>query len=119
MTLVGTDVAPRHHEDRMTLLDDIAHEGVGGLQIEHVELVDRRRDYDERSLAHCVGERFVLDDLDQLVFEDHRARRDRKIAADLECLVVCHRDPALADVVYQVPDSSRKAFTARLHCEPQ
>ena len=119
MALLGADVAPRQHENRVPLLDRVAHERVRGLQIEHVELVDRRRDYDERPLAHGVGEWTVLDELNELVLQDDRARRDREIAAELESPFVRHRDAAPADVVDQVLDAGRQALAPGLQGEPQ
>src|SRR6516164_6773625 len=103
----------------MSLLDNVANERVRGLQVEDVELVDRRRDDDQRPLERPFGERLVLNKLDQFVLEDDGARRDGEIAADLESLLVGHRDAALADVVDQVLDSGRQAFAARLHRKPQ
>ena len=103
----------------MALLDGVADERIARLQIEHVELVDGGRDHDERPCAHFVGERPVLDELDQLVLEDDRSWRHREIAADFERLLVGHRDPALADIVDQVLDPCCQAVAARVHGTPK
>jgi hypothetical protein len=48
---LGGDVPPRHQEHRMALLDRMADERVFRRQVEDVELVDARRDDDQRPLA--------------------------------------------------------------------
>ena len=101
------------------MLDGVADERIARLQIEHVELIDGRRDNDERSAAHLRGERLILNELDQLVFEDDCARRYRNVAADLERLFVSHRDPAFADILNQVLDTGRQAVAARFQGKPK
>jgi hypothetical protein len=68
-------------------------EGFVGREIEDVELVDPGRHDQDRPLEHARGRGRVLDELHQLIFEDHLAGRDREIAADLE-----HRGAGLADL---------------------
>ena len=55
-----------------------------GVEIEDVELVDPGRHDQQRPLQHRLGRRRVLDELHQIVLEDHLAGRDREVAADLE-----------------------------------
>ena len=49
-------VAPRDHEHRVALLDDVAHERVLGLQVHDVVLVDAGRHHHQRALVHLRGE---------------------------------------------------------------
>ena len=91
---LGRDVAPRDHEHRMPLADGPADEGVLGLQIENVIFVDARRHDHERPPADPCGRRRVLQQLDQLVAENHAAGRHREVTPDLERAVVAHRNAA-------------------------
>ena len=70
---------------------------------------------DQRPRAYRLGERLVLDQLKQLVLEDDGTGRDREIAADLESLLVGHRDAAFAEILEQVPHARRHAVAAGLH----
>ena len=83
----------------MALGDRVRDEGVRGLQVEDVVLVDARRDDHQRALVDLRGGRRVLDQLDQLVLEDDGARRGADVAAHLERRLVGHRDPALGQVL--------------------
>ena len=107
-------VAPRHQEHGLALLGREANEGVLGLQVEDVELVDARRHDQQRAARHLIGQRRVLDQLEQLVLEDHRALGHRDVLADLEGDLVGDRQAALAQVGQQVlrcpPSRSRPAI---------
>ena len=118
MALLDHHVAPGHNEDGVALLDGVAHERIGRLQIEHVELVDAGRKQDQGPRAYRLRERLVLDQLKQLVLEDHGTGRNRQIAADLESLLVGHRDAAFAEILEQVPHTRRHAVAAGLHRTP-
>jgi hypothetical protein len=91
----------------------MAHEGILRLQVEDVELVDAGRHDHQRPRMHLRRRRRVLDELDQLVLEDHLARRRRQVAADLEGVVVGHRDAALAEVGEEVLDAGGDAGALR------
>ena len=77
-------IDPGDHEHREALIDAPFDEGFFRREIEHVELVDPGRHDQQRRLQHRRRRRRVLDELHQLVLEDHLAGRDREIAADLE-----------------------------------
>ena len=87
---VGID--PGDAEYGEPLIDAPFDEGLFRRQIEHVELVDPGRHDQQRPLEHRRGRRRVLDELHQLVLENHLAGRRRQIAPDLE-----HRGIRLAD----------------------
>ena len=56
MALLGVRVAPRDHEDLLALLDEPLDHAAAGREVEHVVLVDRRRDEQQR---HARGPRSV------------------------------------------------------------
>ena len=97
--LLRAGVAPGHQEDGVALGHRVRDERVRRLQVEDVVLVDARRDDHQRPLVDLVGRRGVLDQLDQLVLEDHGARRGADVAAHLERRLVGHRDAALGQVL--------------------
>jgi len=74
MTEIGLGITPGHHEHGVTLFDRIADQRVFWLQVENVVLVDARWHHHQRTLRHLVGERRILDQLDQFVLIHHRAR---------------------------------------------
>ena len=106
-------VLPRHHEHRVALLGRIADERVLRLQVEDVELVDARRHQQERPLIDLLGQRLVLDQLEQHVLVDDRAFAGRDVLADFEAVSsVCVILPA--DVLQQVVHPHLQAFAVRL-----
>ncbi len=113
MALLAADVAPGHHEHRVALLHRVRGEGVLGLQVEDVELVDARRHHDERPRRHLVARRAVLDELHHLVLVHHVAGGNAQIAADLERRIVGLADAALVHVGHQVGEAARQALAAR------
>ena len=80
----------------------MAHEGIFGLQVKDVELVDVRRHDHQRALEHRGGGGRVLNQLEQRVLEHHCARRHRHVAADLELRFVGLRDAAFLHIAQQV-----------------
>ena len=82
MALVRVD--PGNDEHRVAARHRPADEGIVGPEIEDVELVDPGRHDQQRLAVHRLGRRLVLDELDQPVLKDHRARRGGDVAADLE-----------------------------------
>ena len=111
------NVPPRDHERCMSRIDDVPHERVLRPQVENVVLVDARRHEEKRCLVDCGGRRRILDQLDQLIAEHHAARRERQVAADLECRFVGHRDAPALRVADQVREPLGDAGAARLDCE--
>ena len=87
---VGIDPGDAEHGE--SLIDAPFDEGFFRREIEHVEFVDPGRHDQQRALEHGRGRRRILDELHQLVLEDHLAGRGGKIASDLE-----HRGIRLAD----------------------
>ena len=78
----------------MPLADGPADVGVLGLQIENVIFVDARGHDQERPPADPCRRRRVLQQLDQIVAEDHAAGRHREVAPDFERALVAHRNAA-------------------------
>jgi len=93
----------------MAVRDGPAHEGVPGLEIENVILVDAGRDNDQRAPVHSRSGRRVLEKLDQLVAEDDVAGRHREVAANLERLLVAHRNAAAPRIGGEVGEPSHQA----------
>jgi hypothetical protein len=85
-------IDPGDQEHRVSLVDQPAHHRVRRLHVEHVVLVQPRRDDQQRPARDLGGGRRVLDQLHQLVLVDHLARRDREVAAYLEGAHVGHAD---------------------------
>ena len=98
----------------MALADGVADEGVLGLQVEDVELVDARRHQQKRLFVHLVGERLVFDELEILVLEHHRAFGGGDVFADFEHALVGHRHVALLGVVQHVGQTLGQAFALRV-----
>ena len=116
---LGPRVAPRHEEHRQALFAREAHEGVLRLQVEDVELVDARRHDQQRPRGHLLGQRRVLDELQQIVLVDHRARGGRDVDADLERALVGDGDAPLLHVVEQVRHARGDALAAGFEREAQ
>ena len=110
-------VAPRQHEHRVALLDEMPHHRVARRQVEDVVLQDRRRDDQHRLRVHVLRRRRVLDQLDQVVAQHHLARRHRDFVARPEARAVGRR---LAGEVRQrvappVVRALRQVHAARFH----
>ena len=83
-------VAPRDHEHLLALTHEELDQAASGRQVQRVVLVDRRRHDQQRNLAHLLGLRGVLDQLEHLGAQHDRARCDGDVAADLERRSVNH-----------------------------
>ena len=77
-------IDPGDHEHGDALVDAPFDVGFFRLEIENVELVDPGRHDQERRAQHGLRGRRVLDQLHQLVLEDHLAGRRRHVDADDE-----------------------------------
>ena len=86
LAVPGVRVLPRDHEDRVPLLDQVAHQGIARREVEDVVLHDPRRGDQDRLGVDVRGLRGVLQQLDEAVAEHHLAGRDRHLLADLEGL---------------------------------
>ena len=82
--LVACRVAPAHDECRQAAVERPLDDAAPGREIEHVILVDLRRHDHERPRVHFGRRRRVLDQLEQLVAKDNRARCRRYVPADGE-----------------------------------
>ena len=88
MALRLLGVAPGNDEDLLAGGDEVLDHAAAGRQVEDVVLVDRRRDEQQRHLAHLGRRRLVLDQLEDLGAQHHRAGGGGEVAADLEALGV-------------------------------
>ena len=86
-------IDPGDAKDGDTLIDAPLDEGFFRRQVEHVIFVDPGRHDQQRLLEHLLGRRRILDELHDVVLEDHFAGRYCQIAADLE-----HRGIGLANL---------------------
>jgi hypothetical protein len=82
VALVG--VLPGHREHRVPLVDQELDHRIARAQVEDVVLHDPGRHDQHRLGMHILGGGRVLDDLDQVVAQDHLARRHRDGLAGFE-----------------------------------
>ncbi len=117
VALLDVRVAPGDHEHLLALLDQPLDQAAPGREVEHVVLVDRRRRDQQRHLANLRGLRLVLDELEHLGAQHHRARSHREVLPHREAARVDRRRPA-GEVVQEAaraPDQVRAALVdARL-----
>ena len=81
-----TRVAPRDHEHRVALIDQVPDQRVLGREIQDIIFHDPRRHDQHRFGVDGFGGRCVLDQFDQMIAIDHIARGDGQVAADLKGL---------------------------------
>ena len=84
-------IAPRDHEDRQAVLDRKSDEGIGGLEVKYIELVDAGRHDQQRPRRHLLRRRIILNELKQIVFEDNGAPGCRDVFSNFECAFVGNR----------------------------
>ena len=96
-------VGPGHHEERVALLHDPAHEAVLRLEVEDVELVDPGREEHERPGVHPLRRRRVLDQLEHPLAQHDLAGRGRDVLAQGEGVRVRKRHQPVAAVALDVP----------------
>ena len=89
----GVGIDPGDDKNGEAVVDAPFDERLFRREVEHVKLVDPGRHDQDRALEHLLRRRRVLDELHQVVLEDHLAGRGREIAPDLE-----HRGVGLADL---------------------
>ncbi len=116
-TLRSGGIAPGDCEELHALLDGVFGEAAAGREVDHVELVDLRRQQDQRARMHLFLHRPVLDQLEDLAAIDDGARRHGEVLADLElALVDLARHAAVVEqVVDQVLRAVQQAAAAGLH----
>ena len=77
-------VHPGDDEDGMPLLDQPADHRLLGVEVEDVELVDPRRHEQEGAPQHGLRLRRILQELEEIVAKDDRARRVGDVLAENE-----------------------------------
>ncbi len=112
---LGARILPARDEDRKALIGEIFDQALFGVQIEDVELVDPRRDDDDRHGVHRFGGRRVVDQFDQAVAENDLARRHRQILANGKGVGVDHLDVPRLDVAQEVLETAGEALAAGRH----
>jgi hypothetical protein len=116
-------VDPRNHEHRDALIDAPFDEGFFRLEVEDVEFVDPRRHDQQRRAQHVFRRGRVLDQLHQLVLEDHLARGGRHVDADRQIGGVGLADPQRAvarlDVFREHLHAAHQIVAARRQCLAQ
>ncbi|MNJ50310.1 hypothetical protein D3C77_455790 [compost metagenome] len=112
--MTGIGVAPTDNKGLQAVFEGVLDKAVGRAQIEDVELVDLRRDDQQRSSVLFFAHGLVLDQLQQLVAKNHRPRGGGQVATDLERLGVdLARQPiVVAQVVNQMVQASEQAQAA-------
>ncbi|MCY1226041.1 hypothetical protein D9M72_382580 [compost metagenome] len=107
-------IAPADHEHLQPLAQHVFHQALGRRKVEHVELVDLRRHDQLGPGMHFRRGRGVLDQLQHLVAEHHRARRDRKVLADAERVLVDLRGHAAVaqDIAGEVEQAADQVHAA-------
>ena len=103
-------IHPRDHEHGVSLVHRPLDERVLRAKIQDVVLVDPRRNDEQRTLAHRLRGGCVLEELDQIVFEDDLAGGDGDVLAQLELLQVGHPDPELALTPFEILEHVGKAL---------
>src|SRR6476660_8709355 len=96
---LSDSATPRYQKDLVTLSDRILDERILFSEIEQIVFVDAWRDNQK---LHVLRFWSVLNQLDELIFEDHRSRRYRKIATNFECCFVDPRNAPLLNVFDEV-----------------
>src|ERR1700680_301773 len=104
-------VAPRKREYLMSLVERVANKRAFRLQIENVELVDARRHDQEWPFKNGRRARLVLNQLDQVVFENDRALGGGEILAYDEMRFIGLRKLAACDVSEQVRHAAPQALS--------
>ncbi len=109
-------IAEAHREGAVPVGDRPLDQALARREVGDVVAVDPWRDDDQRAFEHLVGGRRVLQHLDQLVAEHHRAGRGRGVPAEHEGLAVDLAGPPVVvhDVVQAVARTAHHAGAAAL-----
>ena len=105
-------VLPARDVDVQALVEQEAHHALPRVEVEDVELVDPGRDDHHRLGMHLRPGGCVVDDLEQAVAEDHRARRGGEVLADAEAVGVGHAHVARLQVGEHVLPALPQAVAA-------
>ncbi|MNF81072.1 hypothetical protein D3C84_633310 [compost metagenome] len=103
------EVAPRHQEHRMALLQQMANHRVVRAQVEDVVLVDRWRNDKHRAPVLGFALRIVLEKLEQFVLEHHFARGIGQVDTHFESSGVALAHLAFLQVGGQVHQAGDQA----------
>ena len=95
-------VDPRDDEHRMALANGPLDKGILLPEIEDVVLVDPRRHDQQRAPGDRLGRGVELDQLHQIVAENHLAGADGDVLADLEGVFVGHADIEPSRILIQI-----------------
>src|SRR5207244_2525610 len=106
-------VHPGDHEHGMSLVHRPLDEGILLAQVEDVVLVDPWRNDDQRRARYLYRRGRVLDQLHEVVLENHLAWSRRNVAAELESRFVSHADAAPLDVSEQIVEAFYEVLAAR------
>ena len=109
-------VTPTHDKRSVALCHSVADQRVLGLQIQNVKLVDARRNQQERLLVDLASQRFVLNQLKQLVLKNNCTFGGRHVFTDFKLALIRHRHMALAHVVHQVFEALGNALALGFNC---
>ena len=104
-------VAPADHKGAVALTDCIPNEGVVGLQIKDVKLVDTRRHQQKWFFVNLGRERFVLNQLKIFIFKNHSAFGGGHVLTHHKFTFVCHGHMTLLHVMQQVLNTLGKTLT--------
>ncbi len=72
-------ILPRDHVDRVAMLDQVAHQGIVGRQVEDVVLHDPGRHHQQGRRMHLGRGRVVAEQFHQAVAQHHLAGRERHV----------------------------------------
>ena len=112
--IAGIRVDPRHDEQRVALINQPFDEAVLGLEVKNVELVDPRREDQQRGFVNLIGAGRVLDQLEHAVAEHHFARGGGDVTAKLKGAVVRQLDHQFTIVRFQIRDQVLQTFDKAL-----
>ena len=111
---LGTRVLPARDEDRKALLGQMLDQALVLVEVQDVELVDPGRADHDRQRTHLLGDRRVVDQLEQPVAPDHLARRGTEVAPDLERVGLDHQQLAGLEVAQPIGPACLQALAAGL-----
>ena len=100
----------------MALRDRVLNQRISRAKVQQIILVDAWRHKEHRRLLDLARLRGILDQLNQLIFENHGARGSREVAADFKGCLIDSCDASLLKVIDQILHSIGKAGRSGLNC---
>ena len=104
--------APRDQKYLMALRDRVLDQRISRAKVEQIIFVDAWRHDQQGRLLDLTCLRGILDQLNQFIFENHRARGGREIAPDFKGRLIDPCDPPLLEVINQILHAVREARRA-------